>query len=665
LWRRTGACLDAWASCGASEAVLSWLRDGYRLPWAAGGPPAPFHQGASLAGLQPDERAWLLPELQRCLLTGALEPGESNRWVTKAFLVPKAGQPGKWRLVVDLRHVNSHLLELVCRYETLKGVRGMIQRGDYLFSLDLADGYHCVPIHPADRKYLTFEVAGVGLFQCAALPFGLSASPFVFTKTMRAFVTGLRSPLQALETYEARQGAAAASAAYVPPHARRARGPTLRSLLAEHGAAMAAGVPTLPYMDDFACSQPTLELALRARSYVDALLTLLGLARNTKKGCWEPTQRLEHLGLGVDTLAMVFFLPEKRRDKIAAASRAMLALANARRNLVPKRRLAGVAGLVASAILAVPLARHHLRGIHDALAAEPRWDRSVRLTPEAREGLAWLARIPPRHLSRPMDAPAATAEVWTDASLHGWGAVLQVEGLRMEARGRWSAAEALEHINVLEMRAKDLAAMSFAPQIRGRHVHFWGDNLVVTYVAGSGTSRSPELMRATRSLFRTLDLLTVSTTESWLSTTDNAAADRLSRAEDVGGLVLSPWLSRRLLAAEPHSCDRFATAENALLARFNSAHAHPLSSGVDAFSQADWAAGRSWCHPPIALLPRLALLLRESRAAATVVAPDWPAQAWYQALRSLATRWERVPAYRRPFASPEAAAWGAIVFHVH
>jgi hypothetical protein len=86
---------------------------------------------------------------------------------------------------------------------------------------------------------------------------------------------------------------------------------------------------------------------------------------------------------------------------------------------------------------------------------------------------------------------------------------------------------------------------------------------------------------------------------------------------------------------------------------------------VDAFSQADWAAGRSWCHPPIALLPRLALLLRESRAAATVVAPDWPAQAWYQALRTLATRWERVPAYRRPFASPEAAAWGAIVFHVH
>jgi len=44
------------------------------------------------------------------------------------------------RQVVDLRYVNSHLLEMVCRYETLKDVRGMIQRGDYLFSLDLADG---------------------------------------------------------------------------------------------------------------------------------------------------------------------------------------------------------------------------------------------------------------------------------------------------------------------------------------------------------------------------------------------------------------------------------------------------------------------------------------------------------------------------------------------
>ena len=96
--------LPAWAAAGAGSQVQSWIRRGFRLPWL-NGPCRPFHQGTSFSDLDAPQRASLEKDLQRLLDVGALEPGKCAKYVTRAFLVPKAG--GKWRLVIDLRHVNS------------------------------------------------------------------------------------------------------------------------------------------------------------------------------------------------------------------------------------------------------------------------------------------------------------------------------------------------------------------------------------------------------------------------------------------------------------------------------------------------------------------------------------------------------------------------------
>lgn len=659
---RVRARLPAWESCGAPPQHLSWLRDGYRLPFGPGGPPEPFHLGCSLASslsASGAERDFLRSELQRLLSRGAIEPGQSGRFVSRAFLIPKPGQPGKWRLVFDLRHLNSFLVESPCRYETLKTARGMFEEGDWMFSLDLEDGYYAVPIAEEHRHFLTFEVAGLGLFQFAALPMGLAPSALVFTKVMSTFVRALRSPMEALSDFEARSPPAGR---YVPP-ARRS--PTLRSLVPRFASTMRAGLRCLPYVDDFLILARSFEDALAARDYVDALLELLGLRRNPRKGVWEPTQHLQHLGLGVDTLAMTFFVPLPRREKLAAAAAGLLATANSSSGLVGKRRLAGTAGLLASCTLAMPLARHYLRALYDALSTEPRWDARVRLSGEARRSLEWLLRLPDRHACRPITPLAASAEVWTDASLSGWGAVCLVGGRLTEAHGQWAPRERLLHINLLEMRAKRLALLSFAPLLQRRHVHFRGDNLVVTHVAASGTSRSPELMSETRLLFADLDSLHVTTTESWLSSTDNARADQLSRLRDEGPLLRASVADSLLARFGPHTVDRFASSDNALLPRFNSARPTPLGSGVDAFAQVDWGVGRSWCHPPWHLLPRLALFLRQTGAAATVVAPDWPGRAWYQSLRELASTQLRLPPRRAPYAPGQGASqFGCVIFQV-
>ena len=724
----TAARVAAWASAGASERVQSWLRDGYQLQWRRM-PPRPFHLGRPCEASTAEERAFLMAEVQRCFDTGALEQATSSSFVSPAFLSPKPNKPGSWRLVVDLRHLNEHLVPLTCRMETLKRLGGgLAQRGDWMVSLDLADGFHSVAIHPDHRKYLTFAVEGVGLVQCAALPFGLSQSPYVFTKTMRILVRALRAPLAPLPAAVATPGcsqppraplaapsssagailprspprtptqvapaarvsfytpphrraplfsstaptaaataSAAASAAscappsppqplppllYTPPH-RRATSPlTLSSLIPRFGGIMRHGIRCLPYMDDFLGMFRSRAEALEGRAYVEAVLDLFGLSRNPKKGEWEPTQTLVHLGLGVDTVRGLFFVPPERQAKLQRAAREILGVSAGSCSLIGKRRLAGFVGLAQSVSLAVPPARHHLRSLHDCVASQPGWGGHVRLTDAARSDLLFWVHLPERWASRAIWRSPTTVAINADASKLAWGATLRSGDALVLARGFWTPAERRHHITLLEAQAVSYALESFSrPHHRdllaGTEVSLGGDNQAVVQMLHTWTSRSPDLMRVLRSIWYQLDCLDARLQPFWMSTLDNGEADFLSRLRDPGDWRLSQVVFRRLdVAFGPHTVDRFASCLNTHLPRYNSAWADQRSAGVNAFAQpsSDWLASNNFCCPPWDLLPRLAQLLVETGAPATVVAPCWPAQAWYQLLQERSCEVLHLPA---------------------
>jgi len=685
LHARLSARLPAWASAGASAEELRWLRDGVRLPWVTG-PPRPFHQGQSCRQLSDAQRAFLLPELQRCLLTGALEPGTCSRFVTKVFLVPKGD---KWRIVFDLRHLNAHVRRLVCRYETLKRLSsGLAKRGDWMVSIDLTDGFHHIPIHPDFRKFLTFDVAGVGLFQFSALPFGLNISPYVFTKVMRTFVRALRAPTAPVRDLPADlfdlarprrppRPPTSPQTKYVPPHLRQppptAASPMVMSdLLPRFHKLMKKGLRVLPYVDDFAFFFETKADCEEGKLYISAVLDLLGLSRNPKKGVWEPTQMMEHLGIGIDTATGVFFVTPERLSKLQRFAKDLLCVGCSKttRGLVPKRRLAAFVGLAQSLHLAIPPARYYLRSLHDRLASVEGWNVSVRLDHAAKRDLQWFADLPTKWNGRAIWRSPQTALLHCDASKLAWGAVLNQ---LVPARGFWTAHERRRHITFLELRAVRHAIESFADRLTGRHVLLREDNQAVCAILTSYTSRSPEMMRELRRLWYLLDTLDVTLLPKYIRSSDNWWADSLSRTLDKGD-----WRLRRSLFLQldsdwgPHSIDRFATQLNSQLPRYNSAWMDPETEGLDAFAQTNWIRESNWCNPPWDLLPRLAQLLDESGAPATVIAPCWPAQPWYQQLQSMAIEIRHVaseaglfcPGRHNSSASAAPPAWSVTCFRI-
>ena len=98
--------------------------------------------------------------------------------------------------ILDLSYLNKFLSVPKFRYEDIRTIRDLFQKGDYFFKLDIKSGYHHINILEADHKYLAFswEIDGVTrYFAFTVLAFGLASAPFIFTKVVKVLIKHWRS----------------------------------------------------------------------------------------------------------------------------------------------------------------------------------------------------------------------------------------------------------------------------------------------------------------------------------------------------------------------------------------------------------------------------------------------------------------------------------------
>ena len=138
---------------------------------------------------------WRTKLLPHYLATGAIIeiglPEWNSRFISSCHLEPKSS--GGFRLVVDLRLVNSHFDSRPLKYETLQVIKYALSTVQFGMSIDVSDAYHHLKLSASISKYFTFEIDNK-VYQCLGLPFGWNLSPFVYTKFMRPVIEALRYP---------------------------------------------------------------------------------------------------------------------------------------------------------------------------------------------------------------------------------------------------------------------------------------------------------------------------------------------------------------------------------------------------------------------------------------------------------------------------------------
>uniref|UniRef100_A0AC35F1D6 Reverse transcriptase domain-containing protein n=1 Tax=Panagrolaimus sp. PS1159 TaxID=55785 RepID=A0AC35F1D6_9BILA len=312
-----------------------------------------------------------------------------------------------------------------------------------------------------------------------ALPFGLATAPRVYTKVIRPVAAFLR----------------------------------------------ARGIKLIVYLDDWlfiADSAKQLRDDLRRAS---DLFKALGLMVNEEKSAREPVQKIEFLGLTIDSQKMCFAVPVEKQTKINT-----LATEICVQDQVQARKISKLCGMLASIKLASEWsslnARHLQRCLKGIGPDTEQFDKIITVSaPAKQEGMFW-AKATIDRFSKAIIPPAISLVVRTDASGQGWGCHF----MSTSTGGRWDKTESKLHINILELKAAMFGLQIACKDLANTGVRLETDNAVtVAYINRRGGTKNKQLLELANELWtwalgRKLHIIA-----SHIPGIQNVIADRESR----------------------------------------------------------------------------------------------------------------------------------------
>ena len=407
------------------------------------------------------------------------------------------------------------------------------------------------------------------------LPFGLSPSPFVFTKLLRPLVK------------------------YWRLH----------------------GLFIVVYIDDSICTTIGLEETNRNSKFVRDTLIAAGLVPDAEKSNWEPSQTSEWLGIITDTHKGVLFLPKRRIESLTTS------ISNVLSNFCSSsaRSLARVTGKIISMQPVVgSISRLMTIYLYSAIDSGKSWDSPVDLLarPEVLQELQfWENNINSLNVKKLFEYTPPSILSFSDASSTGCGTILSLDN--MICHKNWSSDERLKSSTWRELTAVHLGLDSFKKFISCKSYYWFSDNQSAVHIIENG-SKKLALQAIAIDIFGTCLLCNISLIPRWIPRDKNQTADVISKlidyddwfvANEVFYLLDSLW--------GPYTVNRFADEQNTKLKRFNSLFWSPNCEAVDAFSQ-NWQGENNWIVPPVFLISSAIKHLLTCRARGTLVAPAWP-----------------------------------------
>lgn len=163
---------------------------------------AVFHEIRTPETVAPiHEKPYRLPQRHRQEITeqmkalerdGVIAPSDSP-WNAPLLVVPKKPDVNgvvKYRVCVDFRRLNEITVGDAFPLPNIVDILDQLGKSKYYSTLDLAQGYHQVPMKPADREKTAFST-DKGHYEFLRMPFGLKGAPGTFQRLMNKVLIGL------------------------------------------------------------------------------------------------------------------------------------------------------------------------------------------------------------------------------------------------------------------------------------------------------------------------------------------------------------------------------------------------------------------------------------------------------------------------------------------
>ena len=429
--------------------------------------------------------------MEKLIADGAFLNTESEEvYISPIFSIPK--KSGGTRLIHDLRLVNSHIKAPHFTLHGAKDAGNVVRNSKYICTLDLERGYQQIYMEEQARKYLGAKV-GTRVVVSAVLPFGLSLSPYVFTRYTN-WLAGL-----------------------------------VRKKTGLH-----VGV----YIDDFIVGAESKSKLEKGLAILKDLFSKLGVVLSEKKAS-EITREVDFLGFHWSAANKTVGIAENKRKEY------MRAMKNLLRSPQPVHRWRSIIGKLIFLKEAIGPALRHIRSLLKMIRGK-RLTALIQPSEEAREDLNWWLETLRNRRTMSLNMKEVTASITTDASAKKIGYILVLGG---ETYKRTSEVENIEsHINTKELEALQRCIDENKELLRDKRAVWYSDNITAkAAITRQGTQQiGPETWKMTKKILDAMDAYNISLVPKHVPGVLNRAADALSRPD----LGREPWEEASKLIAE-------------------------------------------------------------------------------------------------------------------
>lgn len=504
-----------------------------------------------------------------------------NQFISNMFTVPK--KDGGYRPIINLKPLNRFLLYQHFKMEGLFMVQDLIERNCYMCKIDLKDAYLTVPIIIKDQKFLRF-LWRQELYQFQTLPFGLASAPRIFTKLMKP-VVGL-----------------------------------LRRL----------GVKLIIYLDDILILSRSKEKLVQSRNTTLFLLQMLGFMINWKKSMLDAVQVISFLGFEIDSVNMLFKLPEGKVQKIKDECKRIL-----KEESLSVREMSQLIGKLISTMQAVIPAKLQCRFMQmtqiKGLLENKHYEAMIPISVEVKTELRWWINQLEVSNGKSIIGSNPSMILTSDASDVAWGATWDTQS----TGGCWSPVEQSYHINAKELLAAFLALQSFAKSKRNIQILIKLDNVTaVAHINRMGGTKSKLLNHLVKQIWDWCQIHQISLVAEFIPGALNIRADWESRnQQDSGDWMLDKSVFSQIMnLLGGCKVDLFASRLNHQLPQYFSWRADPGAMGINAFHHS-WKGMKAYMFPPFTQIGKCLSKIREEQIECVVlITPVWQAQTWYPLL---------------------------------